>query len=87
MGLYSCIVCNVEVVEVLVWVGNFYVNCSMIGVIVGSQLFGGEGLFGIGLKVGGLYYLYCFMVEWVMLIDMISVGGNVMLLLFDDVGL
>lgn len=35
MGLYSCIVCVVEVIEVEVVVGNFYINCLMIGVVVG----------------------------------------------------
>lgn len=50
-------------------------------------MFGGEGLLGIGLKVGGLCYFYCFCVECVVLVDMISVGGNVMLLLLDEGGI
>lgn len=35
MGVYSC---NEEIVcciEELVWVGNFYINCNQIGVVVG----------------------------------------------------
>ena len=34
-------------------VGNFYVNRSMIGAVVGVQPFGGEGLSGTGPKAGG----------------------------------
>lgn len=58
-GVYICI--DEIIVQVIgsVKVGNLYVNCNMVGVVVGVQLFGGEGLFGIGLKVGGLLYLYC----------------------------
>jgi len=37
--------------------GNIYVNRNMIGAVVGSQPFGGEGLSGTGPKAGGPFYL------------------------------
>ncbi|WKW50982.1 bifunctional proline dehydrogenase/L-glutamate gamma-semialdehyde dehydrogenase PutA [Rhodomicrobium lacus] len=37
--------------------GNIYVNRNMIGAVVGSQPFGGEGLSGTGPKAGGPLYL------------------------------
>jgi RHH-type proline utilization regulon transcriptional repressor/proline dehydrogenase/delta 1-pyrroline-5-carboxylate dehydrogenase len=37
--------------------GNHYVNRNMIGAVVGSQPFGGEGLSGTGPKAGGPHYL------------------------------
>jgi RHH-type proline utilization regulon transcriptional repressor/proline dehydrogenase/delta 1-pyrroline-5-carboxylate dehydrogenase len=46
MGLHSRIARAAETVETLASVGNLYVNRSMIGAIVGSQPFGGEGLSG-----------------------------------------
>lgn len=62
-GVYMCIDEIIVQVIGLVYVGNLYVNCNMVGVVVGVQLFGGEGLFGIGLKVGGLFYFYCLLVN------------------------
>ena len=43
MGLHSRIARAAETVEETGTVGNLYVNRSMIGAIVGSQPFGGEG--------------------------------------------
>ncbi|MBJ7534813.1 bifunctional proline dehydrogenase/L-glutamate gamma-semialdehyde dehydrogenase PutA [Rhodomicrobium vannielii ATCC 17100] len=37
--------------------GNIYVNRNMIGAVVGSQPFGGDGLSGTGPKAGGPLYL------------------------------
>ena len=87
MGLHSRIARNAETVEALAKVGNLYVNRSMIGAIVGSQPFGGEGLSGTGPKAGGPHYLSRFCVERVTSTDTTSAGGNATLLSLDDVGL
>ncbi len=87
MGLHSRIARNAETVEALARVGNLYVNRSMIGAIVGSQPFGGEGLSGTGPKAGGPHYLHRFTAERVTSTDTTSAGGNATLLSLDDVGL
>ncbi len=86
MGLHSRIARTAETVEALAKVGNLYVNRSMIGAIVGSQPFGGEGLSGTGPKAGGPHYLSRFCVERVTSTDTTSAGGNATLLSLDDVG-
>ncbi len=86
MGLHSRIARNAETVEALAKVGNLYVNRSMIGAIVGSQPFGGEGLSGTGPKAGGPHYLARFSVERVTSTDTTSAGGNATLLSLDEVG-
>ena len=65
-------------------VGNLYINRSMIGAIVGSQPFGGEGLSGTGPKAGGPHYLYRFCAERTTSTDMTSAGGNATLLSMGD---
>ncbi len=85
MGLHSRIARNAETTEALAHVGNLYVNRSMIGAIVGSQPFGGEGLSGTGPKAGGPNYLYRFCAERVTSTDTTSAGGNASLLSLDDV--
>ena len=87
MGLHSRIARNAQTVEALARVGNLYVNRSMIGAVVGSQPFGGEGLSGTGPKAGGPHYLPRFCVERVTSTDTTSAGGNATLLSLDDVGL
>jgi RHH-type proline utilization regulon transcriptional repressor/proline dehydrogenase/delta 1-pyrroline-5-carboxylate dehydrogenase len=87
MGLHSRIARSAEEVEDLATVGNLYVNRSMIGAIVGSQPFGGEGLSGTGPKAGGPHYLPRFCVERVTSTDTTSSGGNATLLSLDDVGI
>ena len=87
MGLHSRIARNAETVEALARVGNLYVNRSIIGAIVGSQPFGGEGLSGTGPKAGGPHYLHRFCAERVTSTDTTSAGGNATLLSLDDVGL
>ena len=87
MGLHSRIARNAETVEALARVGNLYVNRSMIGAIVGSQPFGGEGLSGTGPKAGGPHYLHRFTAERVTSTDTTSAGGNATLLSLDDVGI
>ena len=87
MGLHSRIARAAEAVEAAAKVGNLYVNRSMIGAIVGSQPFGGEGQSGTGPKAGGPHYLPRFCAERVTSTDTTSSGGNATLLSLDDVGL
>ena len=87
MGLHSRIARAGEVVEAEAAVGNLYVNRSMIGAVVGSQPFGGEGLSGTGPKAGGPHYLYRFVTERAVSVDTTSAGGNATLLSLDEGGL
>ena len=84
MGLHSRIARAAEDVEARARVGNLYVNRTMIGAVVGSQPFGGEGLSGTGPKAGGPHYLPRFCVERVTSTDVTSAGGNATLLSLDD---
>ena len=86
MGLHSRIARAAETVEAAATVGNLYVNRSMIGAIVGSQPFGGEGLSGTGPKAGGPHYLPRFVAERTTSTDTTSAGGNATLLSLEDVG-
>ena len=61
-------------------VGNVYVNRSLIGAVVGSQPFGGEGLSGTGPKAGGPHYLPRFVSEQALCINTAAMGGNATLL-------
>ena len=87
MGLHSRIARAAETVEHSARVGNLYVNRSMIGAIVGSQPFGGEGQSGTGPKAGGPHYLPRFCAERVTSTDTTSAGGNATLLSLEDAGL
>jgi RHH-type proline utilization regulon transcriptional repressor/proline dehydrogenase/delta 1-pyrroline-5-carboxylate dehydrogenase len=84
MGLHSRIAQSAQEVEASACVGNLYVNRSMIGAIVGSQPFGGEGLSGTGPKAGGPSYLPRFCTERVTSTDTTSSGGNATLLSLAD---
>lgn len=83
MGLHSRISDLADIVAEDAEVGNLYVNRSMIGAVVGSQPFGGEGLSGTGPKAGGPNYLQRFCTERVISIDTTSAGGNAALLAMD----
>jgi len=87
MGLHSRIARAAETVEAAATTGNLYVNRSMIGAIVGSQPFGGEGLSGTGPKAGGPHYLPRFVAERTTSTDTTSAGGNATLLSLEDVGI
>ena len=87
MGLHSRIARAAEVTEAAAAVGNLYINRSMIGAVVGSQPFGGEGLSGTGPKAGGPHYLYRFCVERAVSVDTTSAGGNATLLSLDEGGI
>ncbi|MGL5838906.1 MAG: bifunctional proline dehydrogenase/L-glutamate gamma-semialdehyde dehydrogenase PutA [Sphingorhabdus sp.] len=84
MGLHSRIARVSESVEGRARVGNLYINRSMIGAVVGSQPFGGEGLSGTGPKAGGPNYLHRFCAERTTSIDTTSAGGNASLLSLED---
>ena len=84
MGLHSRIARAGMLVEKRAHVGNLYINRSMIGAVVGSQPFGGEGLSGTGPKAGGPYYLHRFCAERVTTTDTTSSGGNASLLSLED---
>jgi RHH-type proline utilization regulon transcriptional repressor/proline dehydrogenase/delta 1-pyrroline-5-carboxylate dehydrogenase len=60
--------------------GNVYVNRNMIGAVVGSQPFGGNGLSGTGPKAGGSDYLHRFALEQVITVNTAASGGNAGLL-------
>jgi len=87
MGLHSRIARAAELVEATAAVGNLYVNRSMIGAVVGSQPFGGEGLSGTGPKAGGPHYLYRFVGERAVSVDTTSAGGNATLLSLEEGGI
>ncbi len=84
MGLHSRIARAGELAEATATVGNLYINRSMIGAVVGSQPFGGEGLSGTGPKAGGPHYLHRFCVERAVSVDTTSAGGNATLLSLDE---
>ncbi|MBB5711523.1 bifunctional proline dehydrogenase/L-glutamate gamma-semialdehyde dehydrogenase PutA [Sphingomonas xinjiangensis] len=87
MGLHSRIARSAELTEARARVGNLYVNRSMIGAVVGSQPFGGEGLSGTGPKAGGPHYLQRFCAERSVSVDTTSAGGNATLLSLDEGGI
>lgn len=60
--------------------GNMYVNRNMIGAVVGSQPFGGQGLSGTGPKAGGPHYLLRFATERSFTVNTTASGGNAELL-------
>jgi len=64
-------------------VGNIYINRNMVGAVVGSQPFGGQGLSGTGFKAGGPRYLYRFATEKTLSINTMASGGNAELLTLD----
>jgi RHH-type proline utilization regulon transcriptional repressor/proline dehydrogenase/delta 1-pyrroline-5-carboxylate dehydrogenase len=61
-------------------VGNLYVNRNIIGAVVGTQPFGGEGLSGTGPKAGGPHYLARFGTERVYTVNTAAAGGDLQLL-------
>jgi RHH-type proline utilization regulon transcriptional repressor/proline dehydrogenase/delta 1-pyrroline-5-carboxylate dehydrogenase len=61
-------------------VGNVYINRNMVGAVVGTQPFGGQGLSGTGFKAGGPNYLKRFATEQVITRNLTASGGNITLL-------
>ncbi len=79
-GIHSRIDSTIQQFTEGVRVGNMYVNRSIIGAVVGTQPFGGEGLSGTGPKCGGPFYLPRFVVERVVSRNETATGGNVTLM-------
>jgi RHH-type proline utilization regulon transcriptional repressor/proline dehydrogenase/delta 1-pyrroline-5-carboxylate dehydrogenase len=77
MGLHTRLDGRVTHVADRAQVGNLYVNRNIIGAVVGSQPFGGEGLSGTGPKAGGPHYLLRFCAERTVTINTAAAGGNV----------
>lgn len=84
LGLHSRIETRANELFKQALVGNVYVNRNMIGAVVGSQPFGGQGLSGTGPKAGGPHYLERFTTEKVLTINTTATGGNAELLSLDD---
>ena len=84
LGIHSRINETVQKIRRNVRVGNCYVNRNMIGAVVGSQPFGGEGLSGTGPKAGGPHYLHGFCTERAYSEDTTASGGNASLLTLSD---
>lgn len=76
LGAHTRLDSFVEAVRQAVPAGNYYVNRSMIGAMVGVQPFGGEGLSGTGPKAGGPFYLPRFAVERCRTINTAAQGGD-----------
>jgi RHH-type proline utilization regulon transcriptional repressor/proline dehydrogenase/delta 1-pyrroline-5-carboxylate dehydrogenase len=77
MGLHTRLDARVDHVRARARVGNLYVNRNIIGAVVESQPFGGEGLSGTGPKAGGPHYLLRFVTERTVTINTAAAGGNV----------
>ena len=84
LGIHSRINSTAEYIANNARCGNTYVNRNMIGAVVGSQPFGGEGLSGTGPKAGGPHYLHRFASERVLTINTTAVGGNASLLSINE---
>lgn len=79
-GVHSRIAAMTEAVAQQLQVGNFYMNRSTIGAVVGSQPFGGMGISGTGPKAGGPHYLPRFGVERCISSNTVAAGGNASLM-------
>lgn len=79
LGCHSRLDSFVEQVRIAVPAGNYYVNRSMIGAVVGVQPFGGLGLSGTGPKAGGPHYLTRFATEQVKSENIAAKGGDPLL--------
>ncbi|HBZ30191.1 MAG TPA: hypothetical protein DEO56_06290, partial [Nitrosomonas nitrosa] len=80
LGIHSRIDATIDYITRHTHCGNSYVNRNIIGAVVGSQPFGGEGLSGTGPKAGGPHYLQRFATERVVTVNTTAVGGNAALL-------
>lgn len=80
MGIHSRIDETIHYIQKRMKAGNIYVNRSMIGAVVGTQPFGGEGLSGTGPKAGGPHYLLRLCTERTLTINTTAAGGNASLM-------
>lgn len=84
LSVHSRVDQDVEHIIDKMHVGNLYVNRNQIGAVVEAQPFGGEGLSGTGPKAGGPHYLFRFVQEKTVSIDVSAAGGNADLLALSD---
>jgi RHH-type transcriptional regulator, proline utilization regulon repressor / proline dehydrogenase / delta 1-pyrroline-5-carboxylate dehydrogenase len=84
LGVHTRIDANARYIAERARVGNVYINRNMIGAVVGSQPFGGQGLSGTGPKAGGPHYLPRFANERVVSTDTTAAGGNAALMTLGD---
>ncbi|RDV03709.1 bifunctional proline dehydrogenase/L-glutamate gamma-semialdehyde dehydrogenase PutA [Undibacter mobilis] len=84
LGIHSRIDAMIDRIAARLANGNVYVNRNMIGAVVGSQPFGGNGLSGTGPKAGGPNYLSRFALEQVLTVNIAASGGNATLLAEDE---
>lgn len=84
LGIHTRIDSRAQWISRRMPVGNIYVNRNMIGAVVGSQPFGGEGLSGTGPKAGGPRYLHRFATERVVSTNTTAGGGNATLMSLGD---
>ncbi len=84
LGVQSRVDSFAEAIRGRVAVGNLYVNRSMIGAVVGTQPFGGEGLSGSGPKTGGPFTLYRYATERTYTVNRAASGGDMSLLAMSD---
>lgn len=80
LGIHSRVESTIQRIRQRMRVGNLYVNRSMIGAVVGTQPFGGEGRSGTGPKAGGPHYLPLFASERTVTVNLAAAGGNPQLL-------
>ncbi len=80
LGIHTRIDSRAQAFADQVHIGNVYINRNIIGAVVGSQPFGGEGLSGTGPKAGGPHYLLRFCAEQTVTVNTTAAGGNVALL-------
>ncbi|MBX9977093.1 MAG: aldehyde dehydrogenase family protein, partial [Alphaproteobacteria bacterium] len=83
-GLHTRLESTIHQVREILKAGNFYVNRSMIGAVVGVQPFGGEGNSGTGFKAGGPNYLLKFIHERTFTYNQTACGGNASLMMAVD---
>jgi RHH-type proline utilization regulon transcriptional repressor/proline dehydrogenase/delta 1-pyrroline-5-carboxylate dehydrogenase len=84
LGIHSRIDETAERVIARLANGDVYINRNMIGAVVGSQPFGGNGLSGTGPKAGGPNYLRRLALEQVVTVNTAAAGGNATLLAEDE---
>jgi RHH-type proline utilization regulon transcriptional repressor/proline dehydrogenase/delta 1-pyrroline-5-carboxylate dehydrogenase len=76
LGVHSRLDSFAEAVRAAVPAGNFYVNRTIVGAVVGVQPFGGSGLSGTGPKAGGPNYLPRFAEERALSVNIAAQGGD-----------
>ncbi len=79
-GFHSRIESRMHYCAAAVAAGNIYINRDMVGAVVGSQPFGGQGLSGTGPKAGGPHYLLRFVTEKTVSTNTAAIGGDARLL-------